>query len=299
MKGTITTIQRMSIHDGPGIRSTLFMKGCNLRCAWCHNPETWSPHPQLQYIAAKCIYCGSCIGACDRRALRPAADGRVVIDRRICTLCGRCVEACVSGAMTRVGRLIESGEALRELLLDRTFFRTSGGGVTLSGGEPLLQADFAEEVLRGCLDEGVHTAVESNLTEPWPVVERFLPLVRLWMCDLKIADSEMHRRWTGQGNERIIDNLRRLAATGSPVIVRTPVVPGVNDTEQAVEELCRIVAGLGGEVAYELLGFHTLGFGKFDNLGMENPMSGAAALTRERFELLKQIPERFGIRRKL
>ena len=298
MRGTITTIQRMSIHDGPGIRSTLFMKGCNLRCAWCHNPETWSPHPQLQYIAAKCIHCESCIGACDRQALRPA-DGRIVVNRCICTLCGRCTEACVSGAMTRVGRLIEADEAVRELLLDRAFFRTSDGGVTLSGGEPLLQADFAEEVLRGCIDEGIHTAVESNLTEPWPVIERFLPLVRLWMCDLKIADSAMHRRWTGLDNECIIDNLRRLAATGSPIIVRTPIVPGVNDTEQAVEELCRIVAGLGRAVAYELLEFHTLGFGKFDDLGMDNPMSGTAALARETFERLKQIPERFGIRRKL
>lgn len=298
MRGTITTIQRMSIHDGPGIRSTLFMKGCNLRCAWCHNPETWSPHPQLQYIAAKCIHCESCIGACDRQALRPA-DGRIVVNRCICTLCGRCTEACVSGAMTRVGRLIEADEAVRELLLDRAFFRTSDGGVTLSGGEPLLQADFAEEVLRGCIDEGIHTAVESNLTEPWPVIERFLPLVRLWMCDLKIADSAMHRRWTGLDNERIIDNLRRLAATGSPIIVRTPIVPGVNDTEQAVEELCRIVAGLGRAVAYELLEFHTLGFGKFDDLGMDNPMSGTAALARGTFERLKQIPERFGIRRKL
>ena len=298
MRGTITTIQRMSIHDGPGIRSTLFMKGCNLRCAWCHNPETWSPHPQLQYITAKCIHCESCIGACDRQALRPA-DGRIVVNRCICTLCGRCTEACVSGAMTRVGRLIEADEAVRELLLDRAFFRTSDGGVTLSGGEPLLQADFAEEVLRGCIDEGIHTAVESNLTEPWPVIERFLPLVRLWMCDLKIADSAMHRRWTGLDNERIIDNLRRLAATGSPIIVRTPIVPGVNDTEQAVEELCRIVAGLGRAVAYELLEFHTLGFGKFDDLGMDNPMSGTAALARETFEQLKQIPERFGIRRKL
>ena len=298
MRGTITTIQRMSIHDGPGIRSTLFMKGCNLRCAWCHNPETWSPHPQLQYITAKCIHCESCIGACDRQALRPA-DGRIVVNRCICTLCGRCTEACVSGAMTRVGRLIEADEAVRELLLDRAFFRTSDGGVTLSGGEPLLQADFAEEVLRGCIDEGIHTAVESNLTEPWPVIERFLPLVRLWMCDLKIADSAMHRRWTGLDNERIIDNLRRLAATGSPIIVRTPIVPGVSDTEQAVEELCRIVAGLGRAVAYELLEFHTLGFGKFDDLGMDNPMSGTAALARETFEQLKQIPERFGIRRKL
>lgn len=296
MKGTITTIQRMSIHDGPGIRSTLFLKGCDLRCAWCHNPETWSARPQLQYVAGKCIGCGSCIAVCEARALRFAE--KVMVDRSHCTQCGRCVEVCVTGAMSWVGRQIEAEEAVRELLLDRTFFEESGGGVTLSGGEPLLQADFAEEVLRGCLAEGVHTAVESNLTEPWPTIERFLPLVRLWMCDLKVADSAKHRRWTGLGNERIVENLHRLAATGTPLIVRTPVVPGVNDTPEAVEALCRVVAGLNGRVAYELLGFHSLGFGKFDDLGMDNPLAGTPPLAPEKLADLQRIPERFGLKRK-
>ena len=296
MEGTITAIQRMSIHDGPGIRSTLFLKGCDLRCAWCHNPETWSYQPQLQYVADKCIRCGSCIAVCDDRVLR--LEEKVYIDRDRCSRCGRCVEACVTGALSWVGRQIEACEAVRELLLDRTFFEESGGGVTLSGGEPLLQADFAEEVLRGCLAEGIHTAVESNLTEPWPTIERFLPLVRLWMCDLKVADSAKHRCWTGLGNERIIENLHRLAATGTPLVVRTPVVPGVNDTPEAVEELCRIVADLNGKVFYELLGFHSLGFGKFGDLGMNNPMAGTPPLTSKKLADLQRIPERFGLKRK-
>lgn len=142
MKGIITTIQRMSIHDGPGIRSTLFLKGCDLRCAWCHNPETWSKYRQLQYIASKCIRCGTCIAACDQKALR--AGERLVIDRAGCNRCGKCTEVCPTGAMSWIGREVSADEAVRELSADKIFFRTSGGGVTLSGGEPLLQAGFAQ-----------------------------------------------------------------------------------------------------------------------------------------------------------
>lgn len=297
MKGIITAIQRMSIHDGPGIRSTLFFKGCDLRCAWCHNPETWSRHRQLQYIASKCICCGTCIAACGLQALR--IGEKLVIDRERCNLCGQCVAECPSGALSRIGREITAEEAVCELLADKTFFRTSGGGVTLSGGEPLLQAGFAREILRGCLAEGVHTAVESNLTETWGVIEPFLPLVKLWMCDLKLADPALHRRWTGQDNGRIIDNLRKLADKNVPIIVRTPVVPGVNDTHEAIGSLCRIVSALGGNVAYELLGFHPLGFGKFDDLGMTNPMVGTGALDSSVLAELKKIPQYYGIKSKL
>lgn len=297
MKGIITTIQRMSIHDGPGIRSTLFLKGCNLRCAWCHNPETWSRERQVQYVADKCIGCGSCVAACRRQAL--GAGARITIDRARCIRCGACVEACPAGAMSWVGRELAAEEAVRELAADKPFFDASGGGITLSGGEPLLQADFAREVLEGCLTEGIHTAVESNLTEAWSVIESFLPLVGLWMCDLKIADPALHRRWTGRDNGQIIANLGQLAARGVPVIVRTPVIPGVNDTEAAIEELCRIIARLGGNVAYELLGFHPLGFGKFDDLGMANPMAGTATLDGQVLARLKEIPRRYGIKSKL
>lgn len=297
MKGIITTIQRMSIHDGPGIRSTLFLKGCNLRCAWCHNPETWSRERQVQYVADKCIGCGSCVAACGRQAL--GAGARITIDRARCIRCGACVEACPAGAMSWVGRKLSAEEAVRELAADKPFFDASGGGITLSGGEPLLQADFAREVLEGCIAEGIHTAVESNLTEAWSVIESFLPLVGLWMCDLKIADPVLHRRWTGRDNGQIIANLGQLAARGVPVIVRTPVIPGVNDTEAAIEELCRIIARLGGNVAYELLGFHPLGFGKFDDLGMANPMAGTEALDGQVLARLKEIPRRYGIKSKL
>lgn len=297
MKGTITTIQRMSIHDGPGIRSTLFLKGCNLHCAWCHNPETWSIRPQLQYISSKCICCGSCVHVCGNRALQ--IGDKLIIDRNACSKCGLCVNACVTGALTWIGKQVESSEIVHELLQDRVYFEKSGGGVTLSGGEPLLQPDFAEDILRYCCQEGVHTAVETNLTEPWPIVERFLPLVKLWMCDLKVADSDIHRKWTGLGNAQIIANLHRLSECGIPIIVRTPVIPGVNDSQEAIEDICKIVSELKGNVAYELLGFHTLGFGKFTDLGIENKMAGIAPLDRSVLKNLQQIPEHYGLKRVL
>ena len=207
----------------------------------------------------------------------------------------------VADCLTVLHRDIDAGGAVGEHFRPelKEVFRTSGGGVTLSGGEPLLQTGFAREVLGGCLAQGIHTAVESNLTENWDVVETFLPLVKLWMCDLKLADPELHRRWTGQGNGRIISNLRQLADKGVPIIVRTPVVPGVNDTAEAIDALCRIISGLGGNVAYELLGFHPLGFGKFDDLGMTNPMAGTGALDGSILEELKKIPRRYGIKSKL
>lgn len=298
VRGFVTTVQRMSIHDGPGIRSTLFFKGCNLRCKWCHNPETWNMRRQLQYVADKCIRCSGCVSVCDFGAIGSSVNG-ISIRRDRCTSCGRCVGACVSNALTWVGREITAAEAVRELLQDRIYFDISGGGVTLSGGEPLLQSRFACEILRDCLAEGVHTAVESNLTADWEVIEEFLPLVKLWMCDLKIADSEQHGQWTGSGNERIIVNMRQLAARKVPLIVRTPIVPGVNDSEAQIDALCRIVAGLDGHVAYELLGFHPLGFGKFDDLGLENPLAGTDALDEELLARLRTIPAKYGIKDKL
>ena len=297
MKGTITAIQRMSIHDGPGIRSTLFLKGCNLHCAWCHNPETWSSSPQIQYISSKCICCGSCIAVCREQAL--SFGHKVVIDRERCTYCGKCIDACTTNAMMWIGREIDSKEAIDKLLLDRCFYKNSGGGITLSGGEPLLQAEFSREVLLGCMNEGIHTAIETNLTTPWNIIQSLLPLVCLWMCDLKIANSEKHRYWTGIGNKRIIENLKRLATEGSNIIVRTPIIPGVNDTEKDVDALCKIIAELEGNVAYELLSFHALGFEKFENLGMINPMKGKTSLNPEILSHLKQIPNRFGIKQKL
>ncbi len=288
MTGTITTIQRMSIHDGPGIRSTVFMKGCNLRCKWCHNPETWSRAKQLQHIESKCLHCFSCISVCEQNAIS-SIENRIKINHQACNTCGKCCEKCPSEALSAIGREVTADSLTEELEKDRVFYETSSGGITISGGEPFMQADFVIELLEQCQKEGLHTAIETNMSMPWESIFPALSHTDLWMCDLKVFDSDKHKYWTGAGNERIMDNLARLAKTGAEMIVRTPVIPGVNDNEYEIKNICGFLKKIGGNVRYELLKFHNLGFGKFDNLGMTNEMDASAHLEDSTFEQLNEI----------
>lgn len=282
MRATITTLQRMSLHDGPGIRSTLFLKGCNFRCPWCHNPETLVRGPQLQHILSKCVACGSCVSVCQRGALS-IKDGSLAIDRSECVLCGKCSEVCVSGALNLVGKEVSVEEALEMLLQDKVFYETSGGGVTISGGEPFLQPEFIVELLKKCKEVDLHTALETNLSLPWEMISPALPYVDLWLCDLK-----------GPQYKDVISNLRRLAESDADLIVRTPVIPGVNDSSEVIQELCEIVRGLGTGVMYEIIPFHTLGFGKYADLGMENPMEGVKDYDTLEFASLKELIRKYG-----
>lgn len=282
MRATITTLQRMSLHDGPGIRSTLFLKGCNYRCPWCHNPETLAEGPQLQYISSKCVACGSCAAVCEKGALS-MKDGALAIDRSGCVLCGKCSEACLSGALNMVGTEVSVDEALEMFLKDKVFYETSGGGVTISGGEPFLQSEFTVELLKRCKEAGLHTALETNLSLSWEVISQALPYVDLWMCDLK-----------GPQYKDVISNLRRLSGLGADLIVRTPVIPGVNDSKEVIRELCEIVRSMGPGVKYEIMPFHTLGFGKYADLGMKNPMEGVQEYDSSEFATLKEIVKKYG-----
>lgn len=294
MTGLITSVQRMSIHDGPGIRTTLFLKGCNFRCAWCHNPETWRREAQVERIAERCVACGACLHVCGPGALR-MENGAVRLDRGRCDACGRCAGVCPARAMNLVGREVSADSVMRELQRDLPYFRESGGGITVSGGEPLLQPAFVRELLARCREAGIPTAVETNLCVPPERIEGLLPLVDLWMCDLKLADDGQHRRWTGRSNARTVANLRLLGSRGVPLVVRTPVVPGVNDTPQAIGAICALLKDLRGLLYYELLGFHTLGTDKFAFLGMENPMPGTESLPPERLERLRAVAAGTGI----
>lgn len=292
MKGHISSIQRMSIHDGPGIRTTVFLKGCNLRCRWCHNPETWISSRQLQYFPSLCVSCGDCIAVCPQSSLT-LSGSHLTIDRSSCISCGMCADVCLSGALYIIGMEMEVSELVGRLLEDRPFYDSSGGGVTISGGEPFMQPGFTRLLLEKCKDEGLHTVVQTNLCVQWERIEEALPYVDMWMCDLKCNDSLRHREWTGADNLLVKDNLMKLAESGADLTVRTPVIPGFNDDEKEVEAMCRFLKGIDADIRYELLPFHDLGYEKFRTLGMENQMGDIPALSHDDIRKFNDILKQY------
>ncbi len=283
----------MSTHDGPGIRSTIFFKGCNFRCAWCHNPETWIREPQRQFIASKCIGCHACAKASTGGAIR-VEEGGLAFYGSSSDDYKEGANACTSGALSITGRVVEPRALVDEICRDKPFFDESGGGVTISGGEPLFQEDFLKSLLIECRSRGIHTALETNLSYPESMIEQLLPYVDIWMVDLKSANEAKHREHVKHSNRATIQGLEFLSHKTSKIIVRTPVIPGFNDSDADIIEICEIVSKLNIE-SYELLAFHTLGFDKFTQYNTTNPMMGAQPLSLERFEELKQIVREYNI----
>jgi pyruvate formate lyase activating enzyme len=276
--GIVTNIQRFSIHDGPGIRTTVFLKGCNLRCYWCHNPETWRPKPELQVFPDKCIGCGACLTVCPNDA-HVMVDGEKTFIRERCTACGACADQCYAEALVIVGEEMTVDAVMEEVLADRPFYENSGGGVTLSGGEPALQLDFAYAILARAKAEGIHTAIETDANYPWERLARLLEVTDLVMTDIKHMDTEIHQAVTGVPNARIQDNHRRLMATNVPVIFHTPVVPTVNATAEQIGAIAAYVRELtdlrearestAPPPRLELLPFHKLAADKYRSLGLQ------------------------------
>ncbi len=303
--GTVFQIQRFSIHDGPGIRTTVFLKGCSLRCFWCHNPEGRSPHPQIQYFSARCIACGACVEACPNSA-HELRGGVHVFHRERCRNSAGCVGGCYAQALQVCGRGMTVGQVMQEILPDRPFYESSGGGVTLSGGEPAVSSRFSREILEQCKREGLHTAMETCGEYPWEALEVLLPVTDLVMMDIKQMDPGRHREVTGRTNERILENARRLALAGKEMIVRTPVVPGVNDSEEDIRRVAGFVSELAGlrsanghaggrPMEYELLTFHRLASDTYSSLGEEYAASAIAPPTRERMSQLAGVAREHGI----
>lgn len=276
MDGIITEIMRFSLKDGPGIRTTVFLKGCNMACKWCHNPETLSMRPQLMRYPQKCIGCGECVRACPNGALAAGdgSGGGIIYYPEKCVSCGACAGDCFSGALVISGKKMSVGEVMAEIIQDMDYYRNSGGGVTISGGEAACQPDFTAELLKAARDAGIRTAIETNMHADWNAYEKMLPYLDLVMLDIKLSDDAVHEKWTGVGNATVLENARRISGL-KPTIVRTPIIPGVTDDPGEIHKIAEIVKTLPNVTGFELLLYNPLGESKYEALGEAHEFKGA------------------------
>lgn len=292
MKGRIFDIQRYSIHDGSGIRTVVFFMGCPLRCRWCANPESWENKPLLFYVRSRCIGCGTCAALCPNHETSAEGD-HILVCRENCTGEYEWVKNCPTGALSVKGKEMETREVLEEIRKDKVFYTYSGGGVTFSGGEPLLHKDYVLELVKACKAEGIPTAIETTGFVREEDLLQVQPYVDLFLYDIKSMDTEVHRRWTGQGNEQILRNLRTLAKTGADIMVRTPMIPGVNDKE---EDICAVMDFLEecGIRKYNILPFHQYGSGKYEAAGIPYELSGLQVPDENYVKQIKELILRRG-----
>jgi pyruvate formate lyase activating enzyme len=299
--GRILHLQRLSTEDGPGIRTTVFFKGCPLHCAWCHNPESISSNLQTQWFAVRCLDCKTCVAACPNGCLTMTDEG-LVMERELCEVCGTCIEACPSGAREMLGKIVSVEALLSELLKDRAYFEKSGGGVTLSGGEPTLQPDFTEALLRGLKAQGISTALDTCGLASARTLDRLLPYTDLVLFDLKLFDLSAHQEFTGVSNVQILENLNHIRDTirsqSRPIglWIRTPLIPGATGTGANLSAIGRHLADqLDGTVSrWELCAFNNLCRDQYTRLGLEWAYAKTPLMTRAELAHCEQIAKASG-----
>jgi pyruvate formate lyase activating enzyme len=292
-RGLIFDAQRFSLHDGPGLRTCLFFKGCSLRCDWCSNPESQRCASELAVFADQCFACGDCLPVCEPNALTLEA-GTLHWKASVCDQCGKCARACAANAIQIIGEEIGAPEAFARVLRDAAFFQ-QGGGLTLTGGEPTLQPAFGEAVLRLAREEGLNTAMETCGQAPWSNFERLLPYLDLVLFDLKHLDPVRHEQATGADNALILQNARRLAATGTPTVIRVPLIPEFNADREDLAAIAHFVSELETVREVHLLPYHTLGRGKYRALGRANPMGDLPPMKAEEAEAYAETIREYGL----
>lgn len=292
VKGLIFNIQRYSIHDGPGIRTLVFMKGCPLRCVWCDNPESHEKYPEVIVYPDKCISCGKCLESCPVGAVTEEN----LLNRELCTGCGKCVDICPAGARKLIGKYLEVKEVLKEVKKDSAFYKNSGGGIAVGGGEPGLQAVFLEEFFKECRALGIDIVLETCGYCKFEDLRRILKFVSLIYYDIKLMDEKEHQKFTGVSNQLILENARKISSELKiPMIVRIPIVPGLNDSEENIKATAEFVTTLDSVKEIQLLPYHALGAYKYGQLGREYTLSEVKPPSEEEMQRLKRIIESYSV----
>lgn len=296
VKGMIFNIQRYSIHDGPGIRTTVFLKGCPLRCIWCQNPESHLNKPQIFYNSDTCTGCGKCVSVCPKKAV-DTQGGKVKTDRAICDGCGTCVDVCPTESRILMGKGVTAEYVFREVKKDKIFYENSGGGVTLSGGEPLMQPKFAASILSLCKEDGIHTAIDTSGYATWEVIKEVFEYVDLVLFDFKEIDSRRHESITGVPNALILENAKRICREFRiPFFARIPVIPTCNDSIENMEAIAKFISNeLGRQVRVFLLPYHRLGEVKYLRLEVTGRTFSTDTPSEEHMEQIKRIFESYGL----
>lgn len=293
-RGLVFDIKHFSIHDGPGLRTTVFLKGCPLSCWWCHNPESQSPRMEMLLRDNRCIHCGACVETCPHDAIQ-WLNGEPVTDRAICAQCGTCEAVCYAEARERVGREMTVEDVMAALEREIAFYDESHGGVTFSGGEPLWQPDFLFELLQACKSREIHTALDTSGCAAWATLDRVRPFVDLFLYDLKLTDDDKHREYTGVSNRSILSNLQALSAGGHNVIIRVPIIPGINDDDETVQQLGAFAGALPHVQGVDLLPYHHIAIDKYLRLNKPYRLFETRQPSAERLTQIAQMLQAFNL----